>query len=217
MLVSAAWMVVKGQTPGASKLSCTPCEDYYGMGGWAPEAQILVLPVTVPGRYALIHIEDPDTGTWFIHGDFYIDINNYVTVQSGDTAVFQFTQNGTYEINFQGSYGIPNGACYHYGRVTVEVTDFPTVTGNSPETDSQSPTIHAFPNPTKGILHVEWQDKSASQTVGSLLGMQGELIRDGLRFIDGKMEIDLGELASGHYHLAFMGPTKLHVTTILKE
>ena len=207
-----------GQALSASKVACGPCEDYYGMGGWTPAAQSLVIADTIPGRFLLIHIEDPDTNTWFIEGDFYIDINNYVTVQSGDTAVFQFSQNGTYEINFQGIYGIPSGSqCYHYGRVTIEVTGFPMTAASEPLALNDLPTVKAFPNPTSGIVHIEWLDKSASQTVASLLGMRGEVIRSGIRFVDGKMEIDLSELANGPYFLTFIGPAKLFVTTIIKD
>jgi hypothetical protein len=206
-----------GQNLPSAKVTCTPCEDYYGMGGGPPAAQTLVVADTVPGRFLLIHLEDPDTNTWFIEGDFYIDVNNYATVQSGDTAVFQFSQNGTYTINFQGIYGVGGITCYHYGSVTIEVTGFPMTAASEPLALNDLPTIKAFPNPSSGIVHVEWQDKSASQTVATLLGMRGEVIRSGIRFVDGKMEIDLSELANGPYHLAFIGPAKLFVTTIIKD
>lgn len=74
-----------------------------------------------------------------------------------------------------------------------------------------------LPQPYQRNLNVEWQNKSASQTVASLIGMRGEVIRSGIRFVDGKMEIDLSELANGPYHLAFIGPAKLFVTTIIKD
>ncbi|MEY3445160.1 MAG: Secretion system C-terminal sorting domain, partial [Bacteroidota bacterium] len=192
-----------GQLTVTEKIGCTPCEDYYGMGGCAPAAQSLVIADTIPGRFLLIHLEDPDTNTWFIEGDFYIDIHNYATVQSGDTAVFQFSQNGTYVINFQGIYGIPGGSqCYHYGSVTIEVTGLPMTAASEPVAPSPSPILKAFPNPTNGLLHVEWQDKASSKTTANLVGNNGMLIQKDLSFLNGKMELDLSRLPSGIYHLA---------------
>ncbi len=205
-----------GQLTVTEKIGCTPCEDYYGMGGGPPAAQTLVIADTIPGRFLLIHIEDPDTNTWFIEGDFYIDVNNYATVQSGDTAVFQFSQNGTYTIYFQGIYGIGGIQCYHYGSVTIEVTAFPMTAAPEAIVPNDSPTIQAFPNPTSGIFHVEWDDPSAKKFTGTLYGNHGQVIRRTIPFTYGKMDLDLTSLATGIYRLTFDGPTKLEPLTIIK-
>ncbi len=87
---------------------------------------------------------------------------------------------------------------------------------NEPVTTSPLPKLSAFPNPTNGLLHVEWQDKAAAKSTANLFGNQTQRIRIGLPFVNGKLDIDLSELPSGIYHLTFSGPSPLDPLTVVK-
>ncbi len=209
------------QTLPTQKVACSECEDYFGMGGWT-SAQFGVVADTMPGLFKFYHIAHPDTALRYMGADWFLpsDPNFGATTSPIDSFVHQFTQNGIETVNMYAKYKIPCGMiCNGIGSQNIVVTGLaaPQITA-APDPGATNPLtdLHAFPNPSAQIVHVEWHSTEAAQATGSLYNLAGQLVTKDLRFSNGKLDIDLSSLPSGSYQLLMVTPKSVSRLVLLR-
>jgi hypothetical protein len=199
------------QTLPPQKVACSECEDYFGNGGWT-FSQFGVVADTMPGLFKFYHIAHPDTNLRYMGADWFLvsDPNFGATTSPIDSFVHQFTQNGVETVQISARYKIPCGMVCMGGRfldILVTGLSAPQITAApDPGTSELLTDLHAFPNPSAQIVHVEWHTTEAAQAKGFLYNLAGQLVMRDLRFTNGKLDVDLAALPSGSYQLLMTTP-----------
>lgn len=200
------------------KVACTPCEDYYGMGGHPPAAAIAIIPDTVPGLMHFTHVEDPDTGTWYIAGVWsFVHDTTIIHSLPGDTVSHQFPANGVYELYFDAAYGTPRGGCPHYNHIFITISNMPqAVVAAAPPTETAAKAV-AYPNPTPGTLHIDGLSAAKGPIQARLHDPTGRLAYWAVHAQREHLELDLHDLPAGTFLLTLVQGGASTVHTIVKQ
>ncbi|MCA1762478.1 MAG: T9SS type A sorting domain-containing protein, partial [Flavobacteriales bacterium] len=154
---------------------------------------IITLDLTIQGPIELSVTTEGETITANISGATYqwLDCESDFEAIDGETEQsFTATANGDYAVE------VTVGPC-------TEVSECVNIFTVSTDFSGEIP-ARIYPNPTSGILNIEFSDNFGDDTSISLIGLDGKVVQNVLLPPVGQTGIDVGDLPAGVYILKFM-------------
>jgi len=126
---------------------------------------------------------------------------------------------GGLNLKFDNSNADFGGASKDYGLSVRCIQDVPTGTIDISEPKILPPSdLVAYPNPTSGILNIEFTITEDEIYTIELINSSGKVIMEQrINVLGGKFEIDMSGLNSGFYVLKAMTNKKVQLTKVIKQ
>lgn len=141
---------------------------------------------------------------------WYYFLHDGVVLDSNQTGVFVYTDPGIYTCFVQTNMNALGQQCWDYSN-PIELTQVDIAEFENGE-------IVLYPNPTTGNFVVEAAGMSNTTTLVSVYSMDGKgLFTREYTALDGKLEIDVNDLANGMYYIQLENSNTTIKTKFIKE